>query len=923
MALQAKQLQTELAKVTRDIRTRPQPVWADEASRDMASRAGAVTVRKMVETTKMLLQGLEGALILRAGFVAGCFHTWRTEVILARVGQQHREVLEQHHDQWAAHFAHHQQSFEESLRAAGQTVMSLKEKRQQQVALLMDQWAHGDKTGLKRQSLRCWQHYAQKAKFAKRFAVRIHTVLFGWIEGKTRGMTHAGFLSWRHLTVDQREVRKKEAEIAKVHASYQSQMKDLHGQREKELAAKLKEIESRNKDKFHAVESVMMQWEKGKAKGSLAMVMKSWVADFKECRKKSKRRAAVDVQLAKWMEGDRRGSMHATFSRWHSEAKQSAIKNHHDKTRMVEIDRLTTAHQAELKSMQDEMKKCTLEIDKHRSASSRLVQYTLARWDLGDEKGLISSVVRSWKQTAQEGKKAARGRQNVALALAKALEGESRAIMQTSFISWKAIAASEKAVRTQDSKLSSLEKSWGNFMQETQADHEKRLNESQALLAALQSKEHQVTELMIKKWMGGDKAGLVSACFLDWKKVLEAEKELDEKRQAVKDAVLTFIEGDQRGSMVSCLLSWKTFVRLEAEHGRAHQVSAAQNTQLQKQVEQLLANRRAQLMKYAETLGAKQGPVLKNMCFNVWKEESRGAVAGLEAQREKEVLLQEMERQKQMTETRRKERQAQVLDAMGCKRTRVVCIEFFDAWSLIWQKGRDERINRLNHNEAMLKYSEFIISSKLKKDNADIVANTFSEWHREGRILGHQRDLEDTEKRLQDVFAYAGQLERQRVDLQEQLLMYQQQIDMITETLQKELKTKEELATELRTAYDKMRKQSNTPITVDLTDRGWLQGTSDHLDHLVTPRSKTRPSMISSAGAAPSTAPTLGKLGGRLSGTGPPLPDAPTLPIPRSRRSSAQDRELSPTQCDWDMAILRMGQSPIDMPRLSEWARKA
>merc|ERR1719221_2120857 len=51
-------------------------------------------------------------------------------------------------------------------------------------------------------------------------------------------------------------------------------------------------------------------------------------------------------------------------------------------------------------------------------------------------------------------------------------------------------------------------------------------------------------------------------------------------------------------------------------------------------------------------------------------------------------------------------------------------------------------------------------------------------------------------------------------ELHEQLNSYYHQISMITETLQKELKTKEELAAELQYAYEKMRKASlYTPTT--------------------------------------------------------------------------------------------------------------
>ena len=71
--------------------------WAASAGREMASRAGAVTVRRMVETTKLLLQNLETALMLRAGFLANCYHRWHLEVQLSKLDAHHREERRHRH----------------------------------------------------------------------------------------------------------------------------------------------------------------------------------------------------------------------------------------------------------------------------------------------------------------------------------------------------------------------------------------------------------------------------------------------------------------------------------------------------------------------------------------------------------------------------------------------------------------------------------------------------------------------------------------------------------------------------------------------------------------------------------------------------------------------------------------------------------
>merc|ERR1719464_1254184 len=113
----------------------------------------------------------------------------------------------------------------------------------------------------------------------------------------------------------------------------------------------------------------------------------------------------------------------------------------------------------------------------------------------------------------------------------------------------------------------------------------------------------------------------------------------------------------------------------------------------------------------------------------------------------------------------------------------------------------------------MAQLSTFWIDKKLKRDAEALLASTFSEWHREAKVLFHQRHHDHAMRSMEDSRSQIAQLEQQRAELQDQLSLYYQQLDLITETLQKELKTKEELAAELRMAYGKMRKTDFTATT--------------------------------------------------------------------------------------------------------------
>jgi len=934
-SIQARSIHTELSQATRTIQSQ-QLEWAEMAGRDMASRAGAVTVRKMVETTKNLLQGLEGALMLRSGFLAGCFHTWRFEVELSRAGQQHREELEQHHDAWAAHFAHHQRSFEEQLRDSAEHQMTRKEKARQQAELLLDQWAEGERTGTLRQSYHAWHTYSSQTKNLKRSAAQIHTVIYGWAEGKVKGTAHAGFLSWRHLTMSEKEVRQKEADMQKLKGTFQDQLDAEHLKKDEEMAAKLREIEARRKDRCGSVETMLLQWQKGKQKGSATMIWKSWATYAKGQRSRERRREGMQLQMRKWMEGEARGLLHTCFLDWKTSAKLAAEAQKAEHSRLEETQALQRLLSDERKKFTDELGRHMTEAETRKAAAKAQMEYIAMRWQMGDVKGTLKAVLTQWGRFTKEAKQYAKQRQSVHTAIMRALEGDARGMVHVIFLNWHVLQQSEKHVRAMAHTEEQTANKWNNFLVQTQADHDAQLKEVNDSTKHLRARAHQVTEMMLKQWAGGDSAGMISTVFTDWKKFVQESVAKEEQLASVKDSVMRFILGDQLGSMKECFNSWKGYVVLEAEHRKVYGAHEEKIAALEARVGKMISHREAHLIKYAEMLGSKQGPVLKAMVFSAWKDESKGVKAELEAEREHEVALEAMERQRTMAESLHKERQARVLDALGCKRTRVVLVEFFEAWAYLWEKAKDAWINKMNHNAQMIKYSEFIIESKLKKDSAGLLASTFAEWHREGKILGHEARHEEASDKIHVLERTCADLERSRADFSEQLQLCYQQIDLITETLQKELQTKEELAMDLRKAYDMMRKNSNASMTMTTTTTGLYVASIG--DGAASSRANSRegqrgntPRVRARTPRSTETDFDAGKSSGnglpvepvtRLSASGSSfvaaadLPPPPSLPAPRSRNSrgpsGAASREASPSQCDWPHAVKRMNEGGLD-----------
>lgn len=774
----------------------PMQKWMEDLSKDLSSRAGALALRKIVETTKGLVQGLEVSLIRRSGAVACCFHEWRCWVTLEKEDRKHEEELQHHHDRWEAHFENHRLSFEEELKASARREMTKKEKVHRQMGLLMDTWANGEKQGLLRQTALAWRADALKERALKKAAARIHKAVYTWLEGRVRGTLHSSFLSWRHLAVQELAERKKLQELEAFKETLEQAEEEKRLALERELAAKLGAMQDRLSDRLRNVSTVLLQWEKGRDKGSVAMAFQSWSQLAQARRARGRRSEVMQSQMLRWAEGEAKGTLHSTFLHWKSHATHFALLRETDQLKSLLTD--SQKRQRELLEMHE------AEMRKKKEEAKALVLLVFEKWEYGETKGTLKALMRAWSKAVMESKVFHRQRQSVHIALMKCVECDERGLLHALVLNWAAMAKAEAAVRREEERLASLEGQWQQFMEETQAEHQAHMNEKDLSLAQLKEKAHAVSTMILKQWVGGDTAGLVQTSFTEWRRLVTETHLKEEKFNTVKGALMRFIAGDEQGNLQRCFASWKHHVQMEAVTLREHRAAQAKIDELESRVQGLLAHREHFIVKYAEALGSSAGMLLA-MAFSTWREECQGAKAFLEAQRQEELRLEELERQRQMAETRRKELRAVAAEALGCHKERVVRAEFFSAWLYLVEREKEAWVQQMNHNEAMLKYSSFVINSKLKSDDASLLAVTFEEWRRDAKHATHSKAVDNYEQHLQYTEGKAAQLERKCLEAEEELAQCYSQIDQITETLQKEIKGKEELATELRTAYDNLR----------------------------------------------------------------------------------------------------------------------
>lgn len=1035
-ALEASSQRYEIARMLEETRlanvasTIGSAIAAAGGDTEMRSKPGEVAVHKIVDTTKALMHNLEEALLIRAGFIAGTFHTWRCEVLLSKTGKEYQDSFEQHRGEWKSHVEAQDESwrqkFEDALCHAAEEHLSHKEMVKRREELLICKWWHGDASGLVQGVLRAWSHYAAHEKRAKRAAATIHLACLQWDEGQTKGLRHMAFIRWLELARQQgaeqrqREDLQSQGErhaaaarqlqeehdlriqegMAKIAQTHKNAKRDLevivmkwemgskkalqtaaiqafkenwrasragkkqsaavqqmlskflfgndqgslktcfgvwrgevfashailaerkrledhltkaHAEHQGETATRLDAAQRRLDAAHNAVAIIVKKWQLGDSVGILSGVMEVWYRYTAAEKRKGRRLQAVHMQVDKWLEGDKRGQKHACFLNWIHCAKEQALERAHHEALVREraaLEQMLADTHAKHGSELDSLKS---EAEKRHDELQAVIQYTIGKWEMGDEKGLLSAVFKNWCTTALDLKQKAVNRSAVHAAMLKSLAGDDRAAIHLSFGHWKTMVVEERKVRDDQGKIEQERAHWEDRERQLLARQQRVLSASDARMAELQAQAYASTEMMLRRWMGADSQGILSGVFTNWRRLCAMKKDLQKRQASVQDSVKRFLLGEMRGVLTSVFTSW----RISAEGAKDHRAAI---DKLTAQVDALLSKNEQYLGKFALTLGAASGPALLGMLFRAWWEVSQGVQAE-EIKREHEVELETLRRAHQIEADRKTNLQTRVLIGMSFKRDRLILMDVFVAWKLEFEQRQQEQQQRLNHNEAMKQFATQRIMKEFTKSSASLLASTFAEWHREGNILRHQEAHANTQRQLEEHAFHAEEMQVQMQALQEDLMMSYKQIDQITHTLQKELQTKEELASELREAYVKLRTNTFPPeFTVSPGGRSIgnptgsfseSPGSSTRRSHSARRRDRTQQAAQTPVDAVFNALDTNND--GVVSreewnqamqqGNNISSPDSPSL---GSTRDTIRPRTHSPGKCDWEAAIKKM-----------------
>jgi len=229
--------------------------------------------------------------------------------------------------------------------------------------------------------------------------------------------------------------------------------------------------------------------------------------------------------------------------------------------------------------------------------------------------------------------------------------------------------------------------------------------------------------------------------------------------------------------------------KLAKEQAMADSAANSRTLDLEQRLEAHISDSKTHLLKYVAKLVNTKDPAFIILLISQWRAHSHGEKSA-EAQRQLELTLREQQRLHDLKVTRDKEKKLAAMEGMGFKNDKAYVMKHFLIWSAEFQKDRQKRLHAMTSSRVLGKLGTYMDAQWVKKNSKEVLLTTYQEWVRDT----HHSKFERERSEFDQVRGIVQQLTQERLALAEQLTIVYQQLDSVTDTLQKELKTKEELA---------------------------------------------------------------------------------------------------------------------------------
>lgn len=261
-------------------------------------------------------------------------------------------------------------------------------------------------------------------------------------------------------------------------------------------------------------------------------------------------RTQLELIMRRWYEGKAKGMKDMVLREWKRFVdEKNAAKSVDDviKERDINEKKLKDMLSGELAKQEQ---KAANEAARKKEAARLAVEMIVKKWEMGNKKGTLLEVYGVWAKYAMKWNQIRRSKADAQIALAKFLEGDRKGILHVCLLHWSKETQDVRAVRQKEKIVEDEKNRFNAFLDQQHRDWQMSAEEArkEAAMKAVQT--------ILKKWLAGEKKGLLIMSHSSWQEYVKKQKAADQQFQAVKVCVLKWVEGDKRALLQTCFSSW-------------------------------------------------------------------------------------------------------------------------------------------------------------------------------------------------------------------------------------------------------------------------------------------------------------------------------------------------------------------------------
>eukprot|EP00930_Biecheleria_cincta_P017339 TRINITY_DN13815_c0_g1_i1.p1 TRINITY_DN13815_c0_g1~~TRINITY_DN13815_c0_g1_i1.p1 ORF type:complete len:912 (-),score=158.67 TRINITY_DN13815_c0_g1_i1:34-2769(-) len=534
---------------------------------------------------------------------------------------------------------------------------------------------------------------------------------------------------------------------------------------------------------------LLRKWAFGETKGLSASCLKAWQTFATRTRAYKKQEKSIEIAIAQWQKGLDKGIIAMCFR-----ALQEHVKLHVIERSLDESNR----------KLGDAEKKIQAGMEAIQKRGKNL-EIAMAQWQSGLGKGSMAMCFRALQENRKVSRERDAKKKSVDTVLMQWARGKSQGMLKMCWMTWSQDALESLRVETEKQQLLDL-------LKHERAEFEREWKDRSDNQQSKTEAAHNAVQLVCAKWVLGNDKGLASEVCHVWS-TFSLKRAAQKRRLAsLRMSVAKWARGDAKGSLQVTFSNWKndttqavmerkSQVAIDSESRRMREMLDHERRQADKSQQALDKAKAAVYLSVSKWGGNEKG--IKSSYIKCWQQYAKWAKESARQRKavqdsllrffvgkDKAALKLTFEDWRMLAAMQKTDRE-QATELSSAQATTELMLRkwIFRAWHMLVTASKSKRGKRASVTDSVMRF--------LEGEERGIKHSTLLSWHH--LVAGNKH-----------VYS-ASDVEQMKADYEDQLRKAYQHIEHISQTLQKELHTKEEMAQQLMDAYKMGRTMSTLP----------------------------------------------------------------------------------------------------------------